>query len=260
MLVQEKTQIGIYADGENIKSLYKLMKYDLEFHIFGEDINYIEQCIKYILQYKRTIILHYDVLKIPQELIQWFNNNGVIISLDNHTNLTTYDIIHTIPKYKRLIINIHDDFSIKIINKIIYYYYGYNRYHCGVNIDVSNMKGVETFTKELNTYFNKRTTGYDDIYETAIHKYKVVSINDFILPYRDLYFSIKKDCIIFGGREYHNLNVDFGEFYKSLYNTDKCKDCIVVSHCGKYKTNCNSSKTFYGVIIQLLLDKVERIK
>lgn len=252
MVIRDKLPVGIYVNSITFKNLYKFLKYDLEFHLFG-DSDKIQECVKYMMPYKKCVIVHSEEL-LRKDLLDLYIDTNICISIDV-SNLSKKDIIIELPKYKNLLIEIDSNFDINILKDVVYYYNEHNKYNCGVIIESSSK---EEYFEILRS--NMSHGCYKDIVETLIRKYSVVGICDFIIPYREIFYSTDDDCIHYGDRIVPITTIDdFYEFYKSLYRIDdKCKDCIVSTHCNKYSVKCENELLFYTDIIKMMLNKVER--
>ena len=253
MIVRDKIPIGVNVNSDTFNNLYKLLKYDLEFHLFG-DFNKIKECIKYMTPYKKSVIVHCNEL-LHEDLLSWFVENNICLSVDI-TNLSKIDTITKLPKYKNLLIEIDSNFNIDTLKNLIYYYNEYNKYKCGVIIESSSKDDFfEVLRSELSYHC------YTDIIESLIRKYSMIKICGFIIPYRELFYTTDDYCINFKDIKTPITMIDdFYDFYKDLYTIDnKCEECIVSSHCNKYSVICENELLFYTDVIKMMLNKMESV-
>ena len=255
MLKIEKIPLGINANSYDLTSLSKLIAYDFEFHVFGDNTNIINNCIKFLHNHKKTIVVHYNK-KITNEDIEFYNSKKIIVFLeDSLIPDNEIFIMYNIPKIQNLIVNFTNKISLHKLYKLIWYYKEYNKYYCGVLLDVNVIENIEEL---LYSMTQNKNTPAKDIIRTCIYKFHQINKFGFVIPYNKLFVSLKDNKIFL---EDKIVNFNINDDYKLLFNiNEQCNDCIATNFCEKYNIqNCNNVTKLYSLIIDILLKISEEL-
>lgn len=128
-MINNKFAIGISANGGDYNLLIsKILPYNFEYHIFGNDIKQIHKCISFLYLYRKEIHLHTDISYI-RKFYRFYNKNNVIVRI-NEKDISYNDSIEYIPKLHRCIVEITEfnNNTIKNVEEICYYYEKYNNF------------------------------------------------------------------------------------------------------------------------------------
>lgn len=241
MIFYNKIPLGVYADDTSIKNNF-LFNNDNEYHCFGDNNYSAFDISKTLRNFNKSVIYHTSTLTL--NIVDEANKNKIIISYDINNEIPISDFI-LLPKINYLILNIENitkTISDDICN-IVKYYFSYHRYYCKLTFNVINNNEVE-YLKRLPLKL---------LQYNILEKNNFIKKYTYIIPYKNIYYSIKENYIFFNNKAY-NIPSDYKHFYKTIYTPQsECYSCELHPLCEKYNIqNCTDKENLISQLKNII--------